>query len=299
MKSNETTALAVLTLGIVGIAWAPIFFRLSEAGPVATAFWRVTLAVPVLYAWWRSEGEGTRARRPSNSREMLGLIAAGAFFAGDLAFWHWSLTWTTVANATLFANAAPIFVTLAGWLLFGQSFKPLFLGGLVVAIAGAGILMGDSVRLGPDHLVGDLLGVVTAIFLAGYLLVIERLRVRFTTATIMLWSACSGMIPLLLLALATGERMVPFGWQGWAVLAGLAIISHAGGQSLIAQAMSRLPAAFTAVTLLLQPVLAAIFAWAVLDEPVSAQQVVGGMVILFGIVLARRGSARLVPAAAS
>lgn len=298
ISNTDLTALAVLTLGIVGIAWAPIFFRLSEAGPVATAFWRVTLAVPLLYAWWRldSARPGRGERQPSTWRDRMQLVAAGAFFAGDLAFWHWSLTWTTVANATLFANAAPLFVTLAGWLLLGQRFRPLFLAGLAVAVVGAGILMGASVRLGPDHLVGDLLGLVTAMFLAGYLLVVERLRARFTTATIMLWSALSGTVPLLLLAILAGDKLLPESWYGWAVLLGLAAVSHAGGQSLIAQAMARLPAAFTAVSLLLQPVLAALFAWAVLAEPVLAQQALGGLVILGGIVLARRGSRKVADA---
>lgn len=50
----------------------------------------------------------------------LPLIAAGLFFAGDLAVWHWSIMLTSVTNATLLANWAPIFVTLAVWLLWGE-----------------------------------------------------------------------------------------------------------------------------------------------------------------------------------
>ena len=40
------------------------------------------------------------------------MIAAGFCFAGDLAFWHWSIVLTSVANSTLLANLAPIFVAL-------------------------------------------------------------------------------------------------------------------------------------------------------------------------------------------
>ena len=41
-------AVAALLFGASFIALSPIFVRLSEAGPTATAFWRVALAVPVL-----------------------------------------------------------------------------------------------------------------------------------------------------------------------------------------------------------------------------------------------------------
>jgi drug/metabolite transporter (DMT)-like permease len=74
------------------------------------------------------------------------------------------------------------------------------------------------------------------------------------------------------------------------VVLGLALVSHAAGQGLIAYALAHLPAAFSSVGLLLQPVVAALFAWLLLAEPLAALQVAGGMVVLAGIYLARRGS---------
>jgi drug/metabolite transporter (DMT)-like permease len=74
------------------------------------------------------------------------------------------------------------------------------------------------------------------------------------------------------------------------VLAALAFISHAAGQGLIAYALAHLPAAFSSVSLLFQPVMAALFAWAVLAEPLAPLQIAGGIVVLLGIYLARRGS---------
>ena len=68
-------------------------------------------------------------------------------------------------------------------------------------------------------------------------------------------------------------------------------MSHAAGQGLIAYALAHLPAAFSSVGLLLQPVVAALFAWLLLAEPLAALQVAGGLIVLAGIYLARRGSA--------
>jgi drug/metabolite transporter (DMT)-like permease len=218
------------------------------------------------------------------------LVAAGLFFAGDLALWHWSIRFTTVANATLLANLAPIFVTLAGYLLFSERFSRQFLLGMALAIAGAGILMGESLGFGAEHLLGDVLGLTTAVFYAGYIMSVAHLRSRLSTATIMAWSGVVSCAALLTVTLLLGETLLPVTPEGWAVLFGLALLSHAGGQSLIAFALARLPAALSSVSLLLQPAIAAVLAWAILAEPLGPWQMSGAMVILGGIYLARRGS---------
>jgi drug/metabolite transporter (DMT)-like permease len=77
---------------------------------------------------------------------------------------------------------------------------------------------------------------------------------------------------------------------GWMILVALALFSHAGGQSLIAYALAHLPASFSSVGLLLQPAVAALLAWSLLAEPLGWLQAVGGVVVLIGIVTARRAS---------
>ncbi|MGI8911400.1 MAG: EamA family transporter [Rubrobacteraceae bacterium] len=79
------------------------------------------------------------------------------------------------------------------------------------------------------------------------------------------------------------------------MLLGVALISHAGGQSLVTYALSYLPAAFSSVGLLLQPVAAAALAWAILGEALGTWQALGGVVVLSGIVLTHRGIHRKRP----
>src|SRR5258705_9589484 len=98
-------AFACLLAGGCCIAFAPIFVRLSDTGPVASAFWRVALAAPMLWAWVglmgsESNSQGRDSPRSANST-LTPLILAGLFFALDLGFWHWSIVWTSVANSTL------------------------------------------------------------------------------------------------------------------------------------------------------------------------------------------------------
>ena len=281
-------ALATLFAGATCIALSPIWVRIADVGPPARAFWRVALAVPLL---WAAAALAPRASAAPDPRRRWLLAAAGLAFAGDLAFWHWSIQATSVANATLLANLASIFVTLAAWLLWRQRPSGQFLVGLACALAGVALLVRASGGSSPTALLGDGFGVITAMFYAWYLLTVKRLR-DLGAATLRLMAVTTTLTAAILLpvALASGEAMVPASAQGWLVLLGLAWITHAGGQGLITYALAHLPAAFSSVGLLLQPVLAAAFAWTLLGEPLVALQVVGGAVVLAGIYLAHRGS---------
>ena len=282
-------ALAALLLGATCIALSPIFVRVADTGPTASAFWRVALAVPVLWLFTLTRSNSQPASYPGRWKLLL---AAGFAFAGDLAFWHASIQLTSVANSTLLANLASIFVTLAAWLAFGQRPTRQFLAGLAAALLGVALLVRTSLEFSASGLLGDALGVVTAIFYAGYILAVKALRDRGETALrLMAVSTTLTAVMLLPVALASGEQMLPAGARGWLVLLGLALVSHASGQGLIAYALAHLPAQFSSVSLLFQPVMAALFAWLLLAEPLGALQVLGGAIVLAGIYLARRGSA--------
>jgi drug/metabolite transporter (DMT)-like permease len=285
----EPRAFLSLLAGGCAIAFAPIFVRLSDTGPIASAFWRVALAAPVLWAWTlRNQVGGGRVPAASPTSA---LAAAGLFFACDLGVWHWSILYTSVANATLLANLAPIFVTLAGWALYRQRVTGIFLIGMCTAIAGMFILVGPNFTAGGTRLTGDLLGALTAVFYAGYMLSIKRARdAGASTAHVMAWSSSITAIALLPVALLSPQRMVPAAAAGWPVLVGLALVSQVLGQGLIAFAFAHLPASLSSVSLLVQPVMAALFAWALFGEAIGPVQVTGGAVVLAGIWLARRGS---------
>ena len=281
-------AFLCLLAGGCAIAFAPILVRLSETGPVASAFWRTALAAPLL---WLGALRVRGAARAAERAHLGALVAAGLFFAGDLGVWHWSIVWTSVANSTLLANLAPIFVTLAGWLLWRRRVTGVFLVGMVVAIAGMFVLVGPNFSVGGKRLMGDALGALTAVFYAGYMLAIKVARDDgAATVRLMAWSTSITAVALLPVALLSPQPFTPVSGQGWMVVLGLALVTQILGQGLIAYAFAHLPASLSSVSLLIQPVVAAFVAWRLFGEAVGTQQFIGGAVVLAGIWLARRGS---------
>ncbi|HEY1076706.1 MAG TPA: DMT family transporter [Fontimonas sp.] len=279
-------ALPALIAGAVLIGLAPIFVRLAAVGPTSAAFWRLALALPVLgLLLWRLRPEPQARALASGHLPWLWL--AGLCFAADLVLWHQALRYTSVANATLLSNVAPVFVALAAWLIFRERSGGRFVIGLLLAMAGAALLVADSLEIGVETVVGDLLGIASAVFYAGYLLTVSRQRRWFTTVQVMFWSTLVGALVTAPLALLQGETLLPPDQHAWLMLAGLALLSHVGGQGLIAYALAHLPATFSSVSLLVQPVAAALFAWVLLGERFGLQQAVGGAIVLGGILLCR------------
>jgi len=278
--------LAALILGAIAIAFSPIFVRLSELGPTATGFYRAALAVPLLFIW--SLRPAVRSEEAA-ARPSLGLIfLPGLFFAGDLFFWHLSVKYTNVANATLLANFSPVIVTLGAWLVLRERITGAFLGAMLVALLGALMLVGSSLRLGGGQVLGDIFGFATAGFYGAYMIAVAKLRGRHSTDKLMLWSSFVTALALLPAAILMGDGLLPQSMNGWLILIGLAWISHALGQGLIAYALGHLPASFSSLVVLVQPVAAAFFGWIWLGEGLTLLQWAGGAVVLCGILLARR-----------
>lgn len=293
-------ALAVLFAGVIALGGSGVWVKVSEIGPSATGFYRMAFALPVFWMWaaLAPRGEAGDARAgparwragPAGRLDYALLVAAGLMFAGDIVTWHWALQYTSVANASLLGNLAAIFVTFGAWALLGERVTPVYLVGLAVAIAGAAVLMGDSLSLSRTNFYGDALSLVTALFYAAYLLILARLRRHLSTATIMSWSTAVTALAILPVAMVSGESLVAPTWAGWAILVGFALVSQAGGQGMVAYALAHLPAGFSSVAMLVQPVAAAIIAWAVIGEALGPWQAAGGAIVLGGILLARRGS---------
>jgi drug/metabolite transporter (DMT)-like permease len=291
----EGRAFACLLAGGCCIAFAPIFVRLSDTGPVASAFWRVALAAPILWAMvgWESVRKSSRTPQSRNRSwtRFRPLLLAGVFFALDLGFWHWSIVWTSVANSTLLANLAPIWVTLAGWLLWKQRVTRAFLAGMCVALAGMFVLVGPNFSIGGTRLAGDALAALTAVFYGSYMLAIKAARdAGAPTASLMAWSSTITAVALLPFALLSPQPVLPAAMPGWLVLLGLAIVTQVLGQGLIAYAFAHLPASLSSVSLLIQPVVAAFVAWLLFAEAVGPAQWIGGAIVLTGIWLAKRAS---------
>ena len=297
---TEIWALIALFVGAVTIGAAGILVRLAQTGPMATAFWRGFFALPLLAVWAMLDPPAERA--PRGARGLLlffrdrGFLLAGAFFAGDLALWHESLLMTSVAAATLEACLAPLVVALFAWLAWKERPTTAFLVAIVLAVFGMVLIVSPKLGHGSSAFLGDAFGLATACFFAGYILAVAHLRGRYGTGAVMFNSTV--VFTVLLFPLALTQKFLPDTAAGWAAIIGYAIAAHAVGQGLVAYALAHLRPTFSSLGLLVETLGAAVSAWVVLGERLAPVQIVGGLVIVGGIALARsaRGAKPVVDA---
>lgn len=282
-RGGGAMAVSALVIGAMAMGASPLFVRWADVGPFTSAFWRVTLALPALYLWMKI---GERGAAP-NSRFSLPTVLAGAAFAGDLLCWHVSILTTSVANATFFATTAPIWVIAFGWLLFRHRVSGATLAGLGLCMAGGAALLARSLQLHPAGAVGDLEGLATGVFFGLYFLAVQAARRDASAARVTFEATLVTAALLFLVAMGAERAPMPHSLAGWLALCGMAWISHAGGQGLLAVALGRLPAVFSSLVIFLEAVAAAGLGMLFLAEPVSATQAFGGLLILAGIFVAR------------
>ena len=281
-------------------------------GPFGSAFWRMALASVMLVGWVVAQRlRAARARpfapqadaelepaleQPASvvprwfvgwSRAAL-IVLAATMFAGDLILYHMGLFWTTVANATLESNLAPVVIAVALWAMTGVAPSGAFLLGMGIALAGAMVMIGAHLNHG-TALLGDVCGLSSALFYAAYQLGVQQARQRLATLPLMAWVSSGATLALLPFALVQGH-MLPTAPIGWLWLAGLALVVQIGGQVVVAHAIKHLHPGLASVGLLMQPAAAAVYAWLILGQAMSPLQMAGGLLALGGIYLARRGS---------
>lgn len=299
-KPAPNLAFGALLLGAVGIAFAAVFAKLAvnadglvdgvRLSPVAVAFWRMAFALPffwvvVLLGKKRGKGPIAGATPPG-----LVLLLPGLFFAVDMGVWHWSFEFTSVANATLEANVASVIVPLVSFIWLGERFTWVFVVGALLALGGMARLVGFSLGAQGDAWIGDLMGLGVASAYSAYLIGTKLLLGRHPVTFVMACVTTACAFFLFFGALVTPGRFFPVTAASWGYLLALAAVAQIFGQGMIAIGMSRLPAGFSAVTLVLQPVVAAYLGWLMLDQSMSPGQILAGAVVLAGIVLARFGT---------
>lgn len=282
--SGAVVAFTALLASAVAMGISPVFVREAGVGPFTSAFYRVFLALPLLWIWMRWEGKRPGALPdPGWTR---GIVLAGLFFAVDLFFWHLAVLHTTIANATLLATMAPVWVMLFS-LVIGERVTRVMVAGLGLCILGGASLIGSSWQLAPERLIGDLYGIGTSLGFGLYFLAVRVAR-RDAAPGVVLARSTVVTAALLAVVAATQENAwMPSSLGGVAALVAMSSVSHVGGQGLLAFALGHLSAAFSSLVIFLEALAAALFGWLIFDETLGPWQIAGGLAILVGIWVAR------------
>jgi len=291
LKAAGRRPVGTAVAGAACIAFSGVLVRLADVAPATAAVYRCLYALPVLLLLARAED---RRFGPRSRRDRRLAVIAGLCFAADLVTWHYAIAAVGAGLGTVLGNLQVLVVALAAWALLGERPGRGLLVAVPVVLTGVVLVSGvvGEGAYGADPALGVVLGVVTSIAYAGFIL---ALRQGSTDGRRIAGPLCDatavGAVASVILGAALGDVDLVPSWpgHGWLVL--LALSAQVAGWLFISVSLPRLPAALTSLVLLLQPVGALALSAVLLGEDPSAVQITGVAVILGGVLIAtsRRG----------
>ncbi|PSP97072.1 EamA/RhaT family transporter [Halobacteriales archaeon QS_5_70_17] len=277
-----------LVVAVAAVSTSAVLVELSAAPSLVKAFYRVLFTTCLVAPAAAARHPG--AVRSIAGRDLLGAAAAGVALAVHFGTWFESLEWTSVAASVTLVQAQPLFVALGAALVLGERVTRRMAAGIVVAVAGMALmslseLLGASAASAPRPLYGDALAVFAAVMAAAYFLAGRSLRQRVALLpyVTVVYAVCT--VALLAFVVASGAPLAGYPPREWLLFLAMAVGPGVFGHTVLNWALAHVESSVVSVSLLGEPVGAALLALAVLGEIPDPYTVAGGGVVLAGIYL--------------
>jgi drug/metabolite transporter (DMT)-like permease len=281
-----------LFIGAALISLSPVWVRLVDVAPTVSGFYRVLIGGTALVIYLLV----TRRQLHLSKRAWCLLIAASVFLSLDLWFWHRSIIYIGPGLSTLLANFQVFFMMIAGIVFLRQVPRTAQIVAVPLALLGLAMIVGfDWATLPKDYQLGVILGLLTALAYACYLLTLRLIResssFRVPTREMAVVSMMCSVI-LAVTVLAEGESLAFGTYEDLGWLVGYGVLSHCLGWLFIASSLSEVTAVEAGIALLLQPTLS--FVWDVLifGREMTMIELAGASLALIAIYLGSRPTSK-------
>ena len=273
-----------LLAGSVCISFSPVFIKLAALPPDSAGFYRMLFAGLSLSVLMLLRGENLRlARRPQ-----ILLCFAGIFLAIDFMCWHRSIDLVGPGLSTLLGNFQVFFTALFSWLILKQKISKPFILAVGLALCGLLLITGvDWQGLEHSYKLGIFLGLLTAVFYSGYILLVKASMDdnSVTSVPAMLLVSIPSTLLLAVITPLNGASFAIPGSNSLFALIGVGVISTTVGWSLISSAIKHIPVTVAGLVLLLQPTLAMFWDILFFARPTGGLELFGILLIISAIYI--------------
>ena len=284
-----TKALLQVALGAALISFSPVLVNVAHVGPTVSGFYRLLfggLALTIIVLVRRD-------RLWAGRSHLVLAILAGVLLAVDLAVWHRSILLIGPGLATILGNFQVFFLAAYGVLVLHEQPSVRLKAAVPLAVLGLILIFGlDWSALQPGYRLGLLLGVLTGLFYAGYILTLRRAQAQPGAPNAMVTVALLCLVGSVFAAGAVeleGESFrIPDAWT-WGVLIAYGLIPQVAGWVLISRALPKVEASRAGLVLLLQPALAFLWDLLLFRRPTAPVELLGATLTLCAIYLGATG----------
>jgi DME family drug/metabolite transporter len=276
--------------GTIGVA-AKLVYRHTDLDAVTVTWLRALIASPIyLVLAWRALGSDLfRATR----RDRAIMVGLGVM----LIVYQWlylaAVDRLGVSAATLIALCVPpVLVAVASVALFGERLYERTIAALIGALVGTGLLVGwrgGGGDRGGSTAAGVLLAFGSAVGIACHVLGSRSIAGRHHTLRPLAIGFPAGVVVFAPL-LAGHHLSLRQPTVGWLWLLYLGIVPSVVAYWLYQRGLQELPATTASIVTLLEPLIAAVLAWALFDERLGVLGGIGGLLLMGSIVVLSLGA---------
>jgi len=265
------------------IVWGlgPPISKLITAPAVISVLYRFWLSVPILYVL-----ASIRGVRPVWDNVRRGVFAGGAFGI-NLVFVFLTINEGAVAVLSVFAAMQPGIILLVAGPFLGERPTAWHVAWTFIGIAGTAIVVatgGDAFEVSPRALI---YAAVSQLFFTAYFLITKRVRSQHDIdavqwmSGVVLWAAIA-VTPWALITSSKADYQAIGGWD-WLWLALIIVFTGGLGHIVMAWVHRYVEASRSSLFLLTMNVVAIVAAWIIHDEPLTATQILGGVVVFAAV----------------
>jgi drug/metabolite transporter (DMT)-like permease len=272
--------LAVLAVALCAVSTSGPIIAATAAPALAIAFWRNTMAsvllLPLVLTSRRAELRGL------DRRERRLAVTAGLLLAAHFATWVPSIRYTTVSSATALVSTQPIWAALLARQAGLHVPRRAWLG-IVIAVAGAGLVTGVDVTASGRALAGDLLAVAGGACAAAYMVAGNKVRQSVSTTTYTSICYLTTAVVLLMVCVLGRQSLAGYSGNAWLKLVALTIGAQLLGHSLFNRVLRTTSPTVASLAILLEVPGATLLAAVWLHQRPHVAAVPGLLLLLLGI----------------
>lgn len=228
-------------------------------------------------------------------RDMLPILGVGFIgFGISIGAQFVGTDKSTAINGALITSASPAFILIFAALILREPLTGQKIAAVILASIGVVIIIDPTqAEFSSDTFFGDVVLAVAAITWGLYSVLVRQVSAKMDTLTVTLLAFAGGML-LVVPAAALELNSRPIGDVTTTTILGilyLGVVSTAGAMWLWNRAFALVDASIASFFFFAQPLVGAILSVLVLDQEITLNLLIGGLLIAAGVTLAlvRRG----------
>ena len=280
-ENDKKRAYFALIIGIFAISTSAILIRWSSSEPLVIGSYRQTFATFLFVPFLIKDRFKEIASLKLN--EIMELVLIGLLLGAHFGFWISSVKATSVAASVLLGTCHIVYVSIIGWLVFGESLNQKGIFGTLVALSGIIILFWGDLVENPGNFNGNFLAFISGILAGLYYLGGRKHRKKISLPTYASIVYLSSAIFMWIVVLVQGLEYQQISNSEFQLFFLMALVPTLLGHTMQNWALAFLPAYVISITLLVEPIGSGLLAWLIFDEIPSLGVLFGGIIVLYGV----------------